>query len=97
MKQTAEITYKMSASDFESVLDKKLERMVQDLVLNPYSLSTVGITSACEIINVSKPTLYSYVKLKKIIPFSSDKTHKSLRFTIKALLEFNIARAKDRI
>ena len=87
-----DITYKVSASDLKSAIDVILSDLVKNSILAPYQYRIIGTMAACEILGISESTIRRYIKDRKLIPLESKSNHH--HFSLKDLLEFNIAKIK---
>ena len=76
-----DITYKISSLDLKSAMSDMLTTIIKESVLAPYLFRSVNLTTACDILGISKPTIYRYIKDRKLIPLENAGNYKCYRFS----------------
>ena len=82
------IVYEVGKDEMSQALKDTLNEVMFEVVLGRYSGRLVGAGTAAEILTVSLPTLYRYIKDGKIK--TTERNQKKYRFDLRYLLEWNL-------
>lgn len=90
----SEITYKLNQRDFETILERKLEKLSRDTVLSRFKDRLVSADTVAEIHGIHRDTVIRYAKAK-ILPH--EMKGKLYKFSLATALEFDFHELKKQL
>lgn len=85
--------YELSEEDFELAIERKLGQIMIDKAFARFEGREVSSSVACEILGVTKRTLYRYIGSNLITPLERQ-GEEEYRFNLRELLEMNVLKHK---
>lgn len=93
---TEEVTYKLSQRDFAEVIEKTLTQQVEDKIFNRFEGITINAKTACKIMNITNPTMHTYIKAGILIP-EDRVSGGDIYFSLAQILKFDKLKAYRQI
>lgn len=84
----SKIIYEMSKNDLTEALQEIITSEIEERVYNRFSNRIVSASVVCEILGITRPTLYEYIKDGRIQPIDSE--GKNYKFDLSDILKTDI-------